>query len=160
MTEIVNCLYTEAQYKKLLTFSFENGEFQSKGEFLASAIFNLTTYDGGLDNFFVDKIINICEAINNKTTFEFIKDADNYTWYIAILNMKFFESKLNWGTSIRGAWWEDKIIINSCGLYLEEGDDGYTDDAEDGRWNQLLKITIQGKHVDAFFRAVINFYRE
>ena len=84
-------------------------------------IFDFTTYDGEIDIFFAKKAIEVCEAITNKTTFEYIRDKENYKWYLALCNMPFFQEKIDWGSSIRGAWWgiygDDTFKISSCGLW-------------------------------------------
>ena len=54
-----------------------------------------------------------------RTTFEYIES--NHFNYLLMVNMPFFKDKLEWGGSIRGAWWDlhgDKeFTIESCGLW-------------------------------------------
>lgn len=165
MTNLVNPCYTKEEYKKLLEFSYkvesECGDCkESRFDFLDKAIFDLTTYDSGISDFLVRRIVNVCEAINNKTTFEYIENEENYLWYITVLNFNFFNNKLSWGTSIRGAWWEFEIEIKSTGLWLSKEDKDYKDDEKDGRWNQIRSIKFKENDFIVFTKAVIEFSRE
>lgn len=84
----------------------------TKEEFLMGHIFDFDTYDGDLDNFFCHLVVEVIEAILNRTTFDYIKD--NYKNYIIMVNMPFLKNKIDWGTSIRGAWFdaEHKDLMN------------------------------------------------
>ena len=88
----------------------------SRLEYLSRNIFNFTTYDTSIDELFAVKAIEVCCAINARTTFEYIKDAENYKWYLLMCNMPFFANRLEWGTSVRGAWWNDSKF-QSYGLW-------------------------------------------
>ncbi len=120
--------------------------------FLSDSIFEFTTYDGEKSEFFGRKAVEVCAAINDGKTFEFIEDADNYTWFLAMCNMPFFVDKLEWGTSIRGAWWGahpgKQIELQSCGLWV--GDEQLTDtlkfSAEE--WNLFIVAVIEFARVD------------
>ena len=76
----------------------------TKYEWAASYIFDLVTYDGGLDELFVKKIIEVCKVILDKTSYEYIKDENNYINYILVCQILDKFSWIDWGTSIRGAW--------------------------------------------------------
>jgi len=106
------------------TRSFGGGEPETRLEYLSEHIFNFTTYDGEIAELFACKAMEVCKAISDGTTFDYIKDAEQYQWYIVMCNMPFFADKLDWGTSIRGAWWGDpphkKIEYSSCGLWLDK----------------------------------------
>lgn len=78
-----------------------------KAEFLASDVLGLTTYDSAMDYLLVSKIMDVVHAIDTHTTFEYIKDKSKYIDYITCVNMPWFKDKLNWGSSIRGAWWDN-----------------------------------------------------
>lgn len=93
---------------------------ESPLEYLGEHVFDFTTYDGKMSALFASKAVEVCEAVTNKATFEYIEDADNYRWYLLMCNMPFFASKLEWGTSIRGAWWEHEIAFHSFGLWKGE----------------------------------------
>jgi hypothetical protein len=114
-------------YLKLLKNSYETQRRidecppESPLEYLGDSFFDFTTYDGEIAALFARKAIEVCEAISARTTFEYIKDAENYRWYLLMCNMPFFVGKLDWGGSIRGAWWDHKITFRSLGLW--EGDE-------------------------------------
>jgi hypothetical protein len=77
----------------------------SKAEFVGNHIYDFTTYSGDLDVIFCNKMTEVIEAILNGTTFEYIgKSDEHHINYIAMCNMPFLRDKLEWGTSIRGAW--------------------------------------------------------
>ncbi|MGB3290950.1 MAG: hypothetical protein WBA83_16885 [Burkholderiaceae bacterium] len=140
------------RYKALLEHSFatecdgsERGEM-SRLEFLSLNIFNFTTYDSDMDELFARKAIEVCEAITDKTTLDYIKSARNYEWYLVMCNMPFFVGRLDWGTSIRGAWWSvegDRELIRSCGLW--DGD------------RQLTELCVSFEDWPRFIRAIIGF---
>ena len=129
---------------KLLEHSYEIARTlnnDTRLEYLSSYIFDFTTYDGELDELFARKAIEVCKAISNKTTFEYIKSRENYIWYITMCNMPFFEGKLEWGTSIRGAWWDsyNGIEIESCGIW--DGEEQETDPIHftEAEWEQFIQ---------------------
>ena len=110
-------------YIELLEHSFaEDSSFHepphSRLDFLANAVFDFTTYDPAMSELFARKALEVCAAINNRTTFEYIENKDNYQWYLLMLNMPFFEDRIDWGTSIRGAWWNFQQALHSCGLWV------------------------------------------
>lgn len=83
--------------------------FQTKYEWAASSIFNLATYDGDLDELFVKKILEVIKVILDGTNFEYIKDETNYRAYILVCQLLKEMNWINWGSSIRGAWFDDFI---------------------------------------------------
>lgn len=138
-------------YKKLIKESYEedcsfNGDEYAKAEFLADNIFDFVTYDGEVDKSFVDTAIEVVNAISTGTTFEYISDKNKYKWYIAMCNMPFFRDRIEWGTSIRGAFWECEIKLNSCGIF------------EDGE--QILDMSFSREEWELFMKAVKEFYEE
>lgn len=84
--------------------------FETKYEWAASSVFNLTTYDVGLDELFVKKILEVCKVILNGTNFEYIKDEINYHTYILVCQLLKEMNWIDWGTSIRGAWFNDFAV--------------------------------------------------
>ena len=100
------------------------GHQASRLEYLSDHIFDFTTYDSEIAKLFARKALEVCAAINDAKTFEYIKDADNYRWYLLMCNMPFFYPRLSWGGSIRGAWWDvpthkEAIEFSTCGLFLD-----------------------------------------
>lgn len=119
-------------YLELLTHSYEVHKTldecppDSRLEYLGAHIFDFTTYDGEMDALFARKAVEVCDAITNRTTFEYIKDSENYRWYLLMCNMPFFAGRLNWGSSIRGAWWDHEITFQTCALW--NGDEQLRDE--------------------------------
>jgi hypothetical protein len=78
-------------------------EQEKKYIFLSEGIIGITTYDNELGAEFGKMILDTLVQIKNGTTFEYIKEnKDNYKNYI--LSCNFIESWIEWGTSIRGAF--------------------------------------------------------
>lgn len=98
----------------------ENTCGNTKYEWAASEVFNLTTYDGTLDELFVKKIIEVLKVILNKTNFEYIKDETNYINYILVCQLLNEFNWIDWGTSIRGAWFDAYHPNSKTQLILEE----------------------------------------
>jgi hypothetical protein len=76
-------------------------------QFLGSEIFDFTTYDGDVDSLFASKMIEVLECILNGTTFKYQEDESNYLNYLTMVNMPFLRGTLDYGTSIRGAWFDE-----------------------------------------------------
>ncbi len=82
--------------------------YDNKYVWCSNYVFNLTTYDNELDEIFVKKIFEVCKAILERKTFEFIKESDEkYRQFIIVCNLLSRFEWINWGTSIRGAWFEE-----------------------------------------------------
>lgn len=79
----------------------------SKLAFLGSDIFDFTTYDGAMDELLAKKMIEVIDCILNRKTFDYQNDDANYINYITMVNMPFMKDKIEWGTSIRGAWFDE-----------------------------------------------------
>lgn len=129
-------------YRKLLERSYEIASVEhndSKFEYLSNYIFDFTTYDGEIDELFAKKAIEVCSAINTKTNFGYQESPENYIWYLVMCNMPFFADKLDWGTSIRGAWWiYDDIILESVGLYDDEGEQILEMTFNKDQWHEFI----------------------
>lgn len=93
----------EAQYEEERTWYDDEW---TKYEWAARKIFNLTTYDAGLDEAFVKTIVEVCKVILERRNFEYIRNKDNYVIYIIVCQLLNRFGWINWGTSIRGAWFE------------------------------------------------------
>lgn len=81
------------------------GPERNKYNWAADEIFELTTYDGGLDELFVKKIIEVLDSILDGYTFEYIRN--NYITYILVCQLLCKFGWIDWGSSIRGAWLDD-----------------------------------------------------
>lgn len=87
----------------------EFGTFENKYEWAASHIFNLATYDSDLDEKFVKLILEVCEVILENKNYEYIEDETNYFTFIAVCQRLNSLGWIDWGTSIRGAWFDDQV---------------------------------------------------
>ena len=140
-----------SSFKELLEHSYEvlKGSRECPPEnrlsFLGNDVFDFTTYDDEMDALFAKKALEVCEAISNRTTFDYQKDEENYKWYLLMVNMPFFKDKLEWGTSIRGAWWCDfeKYKINTWAFYKDY--DQILDPLKfnEAEWSQFIKDMIE-----------------
>lgn len=115
-------------------------DVRSPLEYLSLYVFDFTTYDSDMDELFARKALEVCLAITEKTTYEYIQNEENYKWYLLMINMPFFQGKLDWGTSIRGAWWSDQIFeIELTGFFDEK------------------KIVLTREEWKEFIRAISDF---
>lgn len=74
---------------------------------LCDEVLDLTTYDTDISLQIGHKLFNICKAILNGTTFEYIKDEKQYLDFIIYCNFLDAKGWITWGTSIRGCWFQD-----------------------------------------------------
>lgn len=88
--------------------------------FVGEWVFDFTTYDSGegsaLETLTL-KALEVAKAISDGKTFEYQQQSgENYLWYMIIVNMPFFKGKIDWGCSIRGAWWDYSNIALELGV--------------------------------------------
>jgi hypothetical protein len=100
------------KFIKLLDENYEfwqDGEcpVESKLEYLSHAIFDFNTYDSEIDVLFAKKMIPVLKCILDKTTYEYQEDREQYINYLLMVNMPFLVDKLEYGSSIRGAWFDE-----------------------------------------------------
>lgn len=141
-------------YLKLLNdgYEFIKDDIQiSKLEYLGGYIFNFTTYENIVLEQMATKALEVCNAITNKTTFDYITDENNNLWYLIMVNMPFFNDRLTWGSSIRGAWWDiyetstHMFKLDTCGLF-----NGY---------EQVCDPKLNHKQWIEFIKAMNNFIK-
>jgi len=108
-------------------------EDPSVASFLCEEFFHFDTYDTELDELFCKKAIEVCKSITDRTNFEYIADSSNYRWFITMVNMPFFRANIEWGTSIRGCWWNKFEEYPYFGLRIESQDD----------WISLISSVIE-----------------
>jgi len=131
---------------------------ETRLEYLGDHIFDFTTYDGEMSSQFALKAVEVCAAINDGTTFDYIKDAENYRWFLLMCNMPFFSDKLEWGMSIRGAWWGampgEQIEFQSCGLWM--GDEQLTDTLKFSadEWKKFIAAVVDFAEVEMTPNAI------
>ncbi len=94
------------EVKKIFEEHYKCIDELTKHEWAASNIFDLATYDGELAELFVNKIFEVCNVILERRNFEYITNRKNYITYILVCQILDKKGWINWGTSIRGAWFE------------------------------------------------------
>ncbi|HMK58065.1 MAG TPA: hypothetical protein VK462_03340 [Nitrososphaeraceae archaeon] len=100
--------YIEDLNERFAEYSID--ENRSKISFIASMVFDIYTYDDYVDALFANKMIDVIKAIISKRTFDYHRhgeNEENYLNYLTMVNFPFLKGKLEWGTSIRGAWLMD-----------------------------------------------------
>jgi hypothetical protein len=119
----------------------------SRLEYLADYVFNIITYDKEMAEIFAHRAVEVCYAISEHKTFDYIKDPARHVWYLAMVNMPFFAEKINWGTSIRGAFWDTpirgKIKLSTFGMW------------KDG--NQIHDAEFTREEWEMFAGAIVDF---
>lgn len=138
-------------YLELLKESFKEEKKSDSDldryQYLSDHIFDFTTYDRVAARRMGEVALSVCLAITDRKTFSYIEDKGNYADYLNCVNMVFFMNKLEWGTSIRGAWWDfsgnKEFELDSCGLY------------KDGE--QILNIKFNREEWDLFVYAMRDF---
>lgn len=99
---------------------------ESRLEYLAERIFGFVTYEQEMAELFAGRALLVCDAISQGKTFELIEDGLQRKWFLLMVNMPFFKDRIDWGGSIRGAWWDhDGQKLFTCGLWV--GDVQQTD---------------------------------
>ena len=134
-------------YLELLEYSYKkHNEWDTdpltRLEYLSEYIFDFTTYDTEISELLANRALEVCAAISGRTTFDYIKFPENYENYILMCNLPFFASRIEWGGSIRGAWWGSHPL--DC-LALWDGD------------KQLLRLEFKDEEWLAFVAALIEF---
>lgn len=115
-------------------------------DYLSEYIFDFTTYDSEMGELFASKAVEVCSAISDGRTFDYIKEPDGYRWYLLMVNMPFFAGRLDWGTSIRGACWaHESQKLESCGLWRGN--------------EQVLSMEFTRSEWIRFIGAVVEFAR-
>ena len=124
-----------------------SGHKSSRLRYLADHIFDFTTYEDEMAELFATKALEVCAAISGRTTFDYIKDVDNRRWFLLMCNMRFFEPRLNWGTSIRGAWWDtndpNETKFSTCGLRLDGEQVTELDFNDTDQWREFIAALIE-----------------
>ncbi|MNM36013.1 hypothetical protein D3C81_467180 [compost metagenome] len=67
-------------------------------------IFDITTYDDDMDEYFGQKILTVLLSIVNKTHCDYHVERQDYIDYLMVCQFKGVYPLLEWGTSIRTAW--------------------------------------------------------
>jgi len=127
----------------------EDGNYppMSRLTYLSDFIFHFNLYDDDMEELFAKKAIEVCEVISKDTAFGYIKDEENYKWYLIMCNFPFFAERIGWSSSIRGASWDipfrqEKMEFSSCGLFK---DHEQIDDLEFtlDEWKEFIGAVIE-----------------
>ena len=110
-------------------------------------IFDITTYDHGLSIEFGKTIIEVMEVINNRKNFEYMDQSrENYKKFILVANLLDHFNWIEWGTSIRGCWfnrWDNPYVDGECYDMKEK-----IDFDEDGKEIGLLIDYLKSDNLD------------
>lgn len=131
VAELVKVL--EESHKTTVEFLQSNEAPEDRAtrlEFLGEFIFDFTTYDGSISEKWAKEAIEVAVAISEGKTHEYqMLNPTQYETYLKMVNMAFFSDKLEWGTSVRGAWWclphKQKTIILDLGTGMYNGEQFY-----------------------------------
>lgn len=128
-----------------------------KYEWAAFNIFELTTYDSELDKLFVEAIVEVCHAIHERKTFEYILDESKYKRFILVCQMLDKFHWIDWGTSIRGAWFDEHAHPH-IGPKVIVDEDKWGEMNDEGEW---VKHTIEAvPFTEENLMALIEFLEE
>lgn len=155
MTNTTNMLATDIKanggFKQMLEEGFavyqKCLDYQTRMQYLTSDVFSFTLYDSAMHELFGQKAVEVCQAISGQKTFEYIEDHGNYQWFLVMCNMPFFSSRIEWGTSVRGAWWGmasgQPFVLESTGFFL--GDEQITTPVEftQEEWKEFIQAVIE-----------------
>lgn len=121
--------------------------------YLAQHIFDFTTYESEAGELFARKAVEVCAAITDGKTFEYIANPTGRIWYLLMVNMPFFMPRLEWGASIRGAWWgHEQPVLDSCGLWVgEEQQTEWTFSVE--QWGEFVRAVMAFAQAEMHPRA-------
>lgn len=149
--------FDHAGFIKLLDSSFESmnedilseNSRKSRLVFLGEDIFDFTTYDGSISEAMAKDAVEAIDAITERKTFEYFKrDPGNEEKFIRIINTPFFQDRLDWGTSIRGAWWDmtGRFQNNSLDRVHLEDDEKQIDKltfSTDEAWETFMRAIVE-----------------
>jgi len=141
---LIHAHYLEALEHSYTDLSAFGQNEISRREYLANYIFDFNTYDGEMDEIFAAKAVEVCRAITERTTFAYIENPEDYRWYLIMCHMPFFSEKLEWGTSIRGAWWDSRggVKFQSCGIFHEGEQFAEAIEFSESSWPEFIKAVL------------------
>jgi hypothetical protein len=75
--------------------------------YLGDCVFDFITYVDEYSKHFAAAMLRTLQRIQDGTNFDFIQASEeNHLEYLTMVNMPFLKDRLEWGTSIRGAWFD------------------------------------------------------
>jgi len=86
-------------------------------DYIGEGIFGFETCNSRMSSLFAQKALEVCETLTAGSVTDYIKDEDNYLWYLIMRNMPFFMSKTNQVGSPSTAGWDSEIILQCGGLW-------------------------------------------
>lgn len=95
--------------------------YSSKLQFICEHIFDITTYESYAAEVIGLKMLEVCDAILNNKTFDYIENDNNRINYLTMVNMPFLANKIEWGISIRGAWFDDNPYTTDIFYCIDQG---------------------------------------
>lgn len=92
----------------------------NKYEFVGDEIFNFVTYD----NFYTIKLtmhmLEVLDVLIKKYNYSYLKEEDQYSNYLLMINMPFLINKIEWGTSIKGAWLDESKLYEILQVEIQD----------------------------------------
>lgn len=134
----------EATYKEELDINND----LSKLEFVGEWVFDFTTYENEFIRKLTTQAILVANNITNCTTFKLYNE-DPET-YLTMVNMPFFKYRVEWGVSIRGAWWEKR---NTADVF-------FSSRLFSNQQGEQVDLEVIGNEIKDFIDAINNFVKE
>ncbi|MCL2310894.1 MAG: hypothetical protein FWC41_00185 [Firmicutes bacterium] len=94
--ETICCTYNSDEYSL----------YEKKCIWFCETILNFAAYDDDISLKWGKIIIEVMKVIYRRQNFEYIKDKSNYEKYLMVANILNKLGIIEWGTSIRGAWFD------------------------------------------------------
>ncbi len=107
-------------YEKFYEEMKEGCGYNNKYEWVCDELFQLTTYDSGMSEKWGRRIIDVCKAILEGKTFDYIEKEGNYEPYLMVCQLLDKKNWIEWGTSIRGAWFQEDFTSDGIVTDPEE----------------------------------------
>jgi hypothetical protein len=135
------------QYHNAMTDS----EPCSRLAFLGGVVFGFTTYDEEMDEHLAGKMLEVVRCILDGTTFQYIEQREQYVNFLLMVNAPFLSKAIDWGTSIRGAFFvafgDTEVYRFRISGYWDEG----AKDCEE------VTLTVTEGQVPAFMEALLEW---
>jgi hypothetical protein len=107
-------------YKKFYEEAKDGCGYENKYEWVCEELFQLATYDSGVSEKWGRRIIDVCKAIIEQRTFDYIEKEENYEPYLMVCQLLDKKNWIEWGTSIRVSWFEEDFNSDGIVADLEE----------------------------------------
>lgn len=91
----------------------------------AAAILGIVTYDSEMSEALVRIMMPTLLAIGTKTTYTLIADKQRHLQFCMTVNMPILQGRLDWGTSIRGAWYRFNVPFDPHHGVIGHGSRGF-----------------------------------